>query len=200
MKQLLTVNNENVLRFRHECFLMKNLSHPHVVNLVGVCWSEDMFACCLEFVENGSLEDWLRRTAGGKVYVRKKKPVIGKPQAEKKPAPPPLADVAYKGFNWNDEYNPAEITELDEEKKKEVEKLQHEWWMGRMNPKFGFERIFGENGAPLELGAEAYQKYDVGERCSKAIARVFIKATPAQVAGVDADDRGNMGSTCLEGT
>ncbi|GMI41164.1 hypothetical protein TeGR_g7773, partial [Tetraparma gracilis] len=67
MKQLLTVNNENVLRFRHECFLMKNLSHPHVVNLVGVCWSEDMFACCLEFVENGSLEDWLRRTAGGKV-------------------------------------------------------------------------------------------------------------------------------------
>ncbi|GMI54668.1 hypothetical protein TeGR_g1117 [Tetraparma gracilis] len=66
MKQLLTVNEENVLRFRHECFLMKNLSHPNVVKLVGVCWSEDLFACCLEFVENGSLEDWLRRTVGGK--------------------------------------------------------------------------------------------------------------------------------------
>ncbi|GMI53207.1 hypothetical protein TeGR_g7560, partial [Tetraparma gracilis] len=68
MKQLLKVNEENVLRFRHECFLMKNLSHPNVVKLVGVCWSEDLFACCLEFVENGSLEDWLRRTVGGKVF------------------------------------------------------------------------------------------------------------------------------------
>ncbi|GMI19262.1 hypothetical protein TeGR_g715, partial [Tetraparma gracilis] len=61
MKQLLTVTEENVLRFRHECFLMKNLSHPNVVKLVGVCWSEDMFACLLDFVENGSLEDWLRQ-------------------------------------------------------------------------------------------------------------------------------------------
>ncbi|GMI18950.1 hypothetical protein TeGR_g15277, partial [Tetraparma gracilis] len=78
MKQLLTVNEENVLRFRHECFLMKNLSHPNVVQLVGVCWSEDLFACCLEFVENGSLEDWLRKTVGGKVYHRPKTPVIGK--------------------------------------------------------------------------------------------------------------------------
>ncbi|GMI54986.1 hypothetical protein TeGR_g9003 [Tetraparma gracilis] len=68
MKKLLTVNEENVLRFRHECFLMKNLAHPNVVKLVGVCWSEDLFACCLEFVENGSLEDWLRRTVGGKKY------------------------------------------------------------------------------------------------------------------------------------
>jgi hypothetical protein len=42
MKQLLTVNEENVLRFRHECFLMKNLSHPNIVRLVGVCWSEDL--------------------------------------------------------------------------------------------------------------------------------------------------------------
>jgi hypothetical protein len=40
--QLLTVTEENVLRFRHECFLMKNLSHVNVVKLVGVCWSEDM--------------------------------------------------------------------------------------------------------------------------------------------------------------
>ena len=68
--QLLTLNEENVLRFRHECFLMKNLSHPNVVKLVGVCWSEELFACCLEFVENGSLEDWLRRTVGGKKYER----------------------------------------------------------------------------------------------------------------------------------
>ena len=30
LKQLSNVTEENVLRFRHECFLMKNLNHPHV--------------------------------------------------------------------------------------------------------------------------------------------------------------------------
>jgi serine/threonine protein kinase len=43
---------------------MKSLRHPNIVKLVGVCWSDDMFACCLEFVENGSLEDWLRKASG----------------------------------------------------------------------------------------------------------------------------------------
>ncbi|GMI38373.1 hypothetical protein TeGR_g13291, partial [Tetraparma gracilis] len=99
VKQLLTVNEENVLRFRHECFLMKNLSHPNVVQLVGVCWSEELFACCLEFAENGSLEDWLRQTAGGKVYRRAKTPVIGKRKL--KDEGPSLADVTFKGFNHN---------------------------------------------------------------------------------------------------
>ena len=47
---------------------MKSLRHPNIVKLVGVCWKDSLFACCLEFVENGSLEDWLRRTAGGKAY------------------------------------------------------------------------------------------------------------------------------------
>jgi len=34
-----------------------NLRHPNIVELVGVCWDDSLFACCLEFVENGSLED-----------------------------------------------------------------------------------------------------------------------------------------------
>jgi len=38
---------------------MKNLRHPNVVKLVGVCWDNSMLACCLEFVSNGTLEDWL---------------------------------------------------------------------------------------------------------------------------------------------
>jgi hypothetical protein len=42
VKQLLTVTDENVTRFRHECFLLKNLAHPHVVKLVGVVWDSDM--------------------------------------------------------------------------------------------------------------------------------------------------------------
>ena len=35
---------------RFECFLMKSLRHPNIVKLVGVCWEDSLFACCLEFV------------------------------------------------------------------------------------------------------------------------------------------------------
>jgi hypothetical protein len=123
VKQLQTLNEENVLRFRHECFLMKNLSHPNVIKLVGVCWDDLLFACCLEYAENGSLEDWLRHTVGGKKYFAPETPAIGK---QKELALPPLADVVYKGFNWNGEYNPAEITEIDERKRDEADALQKE--------------------------------------------------------------------------
>jgi len=64
MKQLLTINTVSVKRFRFECFLVKNLWHPNIVTLTGVCWDSDTFACCLEFVENGTLEDWLRKARG----------------------------------------------------------------------------------------------------------------------------------------
>jgi serine/threonine protein kinase len=63
-KQLLTINDESVKRFRFECFLMKSLRHPNIVKLIGVCWDDNLFACCLEFVENGSLEDWLKKARG----------------------------------------------------------------------------------------------------------------------------------------
>jgi len=43
---------------------MKNLRHPNIVKLVGVCWEDEMFACCLEYVSNGSLDDWLKNTLG----------------------------------------------------------------------------------------------------------------------------------------
>ena len=45
VKQLLEIIDENVDRFRFECFLMKNLRHPNVVKLVGVCWDDNMLAC-----------------------------------------------------------------------------------------------------------------------------------------------------------
>ena len=40
---------------------MKNLRHPNIVRLIGVCWDEFMLACLLEYVTNGSLEDHLRK-------------------------------------------------------------------------------------------------------------------------------------------
>ena len=57
IKQLIDLSKNNIERFRFECFLMKNLRHPNIVRLVGVCWDEYVFACLLEYVPNGTLED-----------------------------------------------------------------------------------------------------------------------------------------------
>ena len=48
---------------RFECFIMKDLRHPNIVRLVGVCWDDFMMGCCLEYVDNGTLEYWLREDA-----------------------------------------------------------------------------------------------------------------------------------------
>jgi serine/threonine protein kinase len=62
VKQLLTIDMDNVKTFRFECFLMKNLRHPNIVKLIGVCWDDKMLGCCLEYVSNGTLNDWLLKT------------------------------------------------------------------------------------------------------------------------------------------
>jgi hypothetical protein len=162
------VNEENVLRFRHECFLTKNLSHPNVVKLVGVCWSEDLFACCLEFVENGSLEDWLRRTVGGKKYVAAKKVVIGKNKKKQKKKGLPLSEVTFKGFDHNGEYKTAEHTDVDRAKKEEAEKLLHDWWMQRMNPKMKWTEMLKEDKSRLDHGISAYG------RCEREQKSIYI--------------------------
>ena len=61
VKQLLNIDDESIERFRFECFLTKELRHPNVVRLVGVCWDEMMLGCCLEYIDGGSLEDRLRK-------------------------------------------------------------------------------------------------------------------------------------------
>ena len=43
---------------------MKNLRHPYIVELIGVCWDASMLACLLEFISNGSLEDHLKKDRG----------------------------------------------------------------------------------------------------------------------------------------
>ena len=114
MKQLLTINDESVKRFRFECFLMKSLRHPNIVKLVGVCWEDSLFACCLEFVENGSLEDWLRRTAGGTAYdLSKKKKKKKKPQ-KKNDAHQTRCQRIFDGFDHTHEYDPSLLTDVDE--------------------------------------------------------------------------------------
>jgi serine/threonine protein kinase len=61
VKQLLEITPPSVARFRFECFLMKNLRHPHIVRLIGVCWDDMLLACVLEYADCGTLEDHLRK-------------------------------------------------------------------------------------------------------------------------------------------
>ena len=106
LKTLLDMNEENVLRFRHECFLMKNLNHPHVVRLIGVCWDDELLGCALEYMPMGTLEDWLKKTSGTQ---------IASADGEKKDCQveeePNLEDAVY--FGWqeppNGAYNKEEV-------------------------------------------------------------------------------------------
>jgi len=91
---------------------MKSLRHPNIVKLVGVCWEDSLFACCLEFVENESLEDWLRRTAGGTPYD---------PSNQKKEKTQKKKDVLqtrckriFDGFDHTSEYDSSLLTDVDE--------------------------------------------------------------------------------------
>ena len=38
LKRLKLIDMENVEMFRFECFVMKDLRHPNIVKLIGVCW------------------------------------------------------------------------------------------------------------------------------------------------------------------
>jgi hypothetical protein len=150
-----------------------------VVKLVGVCWSEGLFACCLEFVENGSLEDWLRRTVGGKKYVAAKMPVIGK--KKQTDAGPSEAEVAFLGFNHNNEYNPAEHTDLDKQMLEEGKGIVAKSWNDRYNPSERWEEVLNEDGSKLDGGVTGFSKYDPITRCGYGVAHVFINAKPSQV-------------------
>jgi hypothetical protein len=179
MKQLLTVSEENVMRFRHECFLTKNLSHPNVVKLVGVCWSDDLFACCLEFVENGSLEDWLRRTVGGKVYEADKKAV--KKVTSKEGATGSEAETVEKGFDLS-LYDESKHTEMDRTKLEEGRALVKSTWAEcSAGEEQGWKPMLKEDGSPLDEGCTGYQIYDKEARQGLSIGRIVVDAAPAQV-------------------
>jgi hypothetical protein len=118
--------------------------------------------------------------------------VIGKNKKEKQG--PPLSEVVFKGFDHNGEYNTAEHTDTDRAKKEEAEKLQHDWWMQRMNPKMGWTELLKEDKSRLDHGTSGYHKYDKETRSGYGVARAFVNATPKQVAGLFADSRNRLGS------
>jgi hypothetical protein len=102
---------------------------------------------------------------------------------------PSLSEVTFKGFDHNGEYSVAEHTDEDRAKKEEAEKILHDWWMQRMNPKMGWTEMFKEDGARLDHGMSCYHTYDHESRRGKAMAHCYVNATPAQVAGLYADSR-----------
>jgi hypothetical protein len=108
--------------------------------------------------------------------------VIGK---NKKKAGPALTEVVFKGFDHNGEYNTAEHTDADRSNKEEAEKLLHEWWMQRMNPKMGWTEMLKEDGSRLENGFSGYHAYDNETRCGRAMAHGYVNATPKQVMGYE---------------
>ena len=140
---------------------MKSLRHPNIVKLVGVCWDDSMFACCLEFIENGSLEDWLRRTAGGKVF-------------KQKTSTPTLADTAYRGWDPRNEYDEALHTPLDKEKNASTQSLlkHYEGDLGSWDVVAGVENVRAY--ARFNLDAE-------GNKWGESFAIVEVNATPSQV-------------------
>ncbi len=60
VKTLKQINSNTVSRFRLEALLTKELRHPNIVKLVGVCWDEMLLALVLEYVSGGSLEGRIR--------------------------------------------------------------------------------------------------------------------------------------------
>jgi len=93
---------------------MMKLRHPNVVKLVGVCWDEGLLACCLEFVENGTLEDWLRKTTWKK-SKKKKGDTAVRGSVEEQQHEATLAEVMFKGYNNTGRWDEALITEREHE-------------------------------------------------------------------------------------
>jgi hypothetical protein len=119
---------------------------------------------------------------------------------------PSLAEVTFEGFDHNGKYNPAEHTDADVQKKEEAEKLLHEGWMQRVNPKMGWTEMLKEDvsgrgsskkvvNVRLDHGMSCYHKYDSETQFGEAMAHCYVKATPKQVAGFYADKREIAGST-----
>ena len=89
----------------------------------------------------------------------------------------------------------AEHTDTDRVKKDEAEKILHDWWMQRMNPKMGWTEMLKEGGSRLDHGMSGYHTYDHDSRCAEGMAHVFINATPKQVTGLYADPRNSVATS-----
>jgi len=188
---------------------MKNLRHPNIVKLVGICWEDSLFACCLEFVENGSLEDWLRRTAGSTAYDPSKKKKKKKSREYTEAADMPLSESVFRGYDHDgSQYVEGEHTEEDKKqiasmtatmnqicsecvgadiadlaKYSEDEMVAEATKAGKWKP------VAKADGGELELGAKCWWQYNASGKFPEALARIQVSASPAQIFGLYVDQR-----------
>jgi len=193
---------------RFECFLMKSLRHPNIVKLVGVCWDDGMFACCLEFVENGSLEDWLRRTTGGTAYDPSKKKTKKKKTGEKETARGasillrdtmmPLSEVVFRGYDLTT-HSEAMHTSADNEQVKNFMATMESFAAECATPETAAQNkwipALDASGLPLDADVQGYGKYSSTSRFGESFARAEIAATPAQVFALYQDPRAKTSET-----
>ena len=182
LKTLLNMNKENVQRFRHECFLTKNLNHPHVVRLIGVCWDDEMLGCALEYMPMGTLEDWLKKTSGKQAAGKgESKKMIGSKVEEE----PSLEDAVY--FGW--QAPPAGVyTEEEVKFCNEAAKVMEENM--RLCEAIGSGDGSSSNGGwseivpskeLQEIGCRCFERFNSDTDCAEALAILTVNAPPASV-------------------
>jgi len=147
-------------------------------------------ACCLEFVENGSLEDWLRRTAGGRAYdPSKKKKTTRKKEKSEQEELMPLSEVVFRGYDCAGEYD--ESIHTAEDKKQIADAIN-------VIERFAQEctsDAWHTNSTPLASGAKCWSRYDPSSRSAQSYASIEVCASPAQVVAWDFDPRRGTSET-----
>jgi len=61
IKNITKIDRETLLEFRNEILIMNQLRHPNIIMLLGAVWDKEMVGIVLEFADNGSLSDVLRK-------------------------------------------------------------------------------------------------------------------------------------------
>jgi len=163
---------------------MKSLRHPNIVKLVGVCWEDSFFACCLEFVENGSLEDWLRRTAGGRAYdaSKQKKKRKRKKFEAKLDAHLVRCMNVFKGYDHNGEYDPSLHTDEDMKQLDSTISLMSEFAEDCRADGGSWNALQDEKGESFSHSIRAWCRYNSAINFGESLAILpQINASPSQV-------------------
>jgi len=61
IKTITAIDRERLIDFRNEILIMNQLRHPNIIMLIGAVWSKEMVGIVLEFADNGSLSDVLKK-------------------------------------------------------------------------------------------------------------------------------------------
>ena len=61
VKTITTIDRDSLMSFRNEILVMNQLRHPNIIMLLGAIWCKEMVGVVLEFAENGSLSDVLKK-------------------------------------------------------------------------------------------------------------------------------------------